>query len=364
MKMPRRTQLADALGMRLRVGQRQRRAPRSAEHLPARRCRCSRSCSMSATRCQVVLSRRAPRAGGCARSRAGRTARCGSARIEEAPRLRVAAGAGPAMHEYHRLALRIAAFLEIDPVQWRHLQEARIIGFDFGVERASLRRLRPFAGPSKAGLPILHRQCGKVTLPRQSSGEGCADEKPDRADSTQFLLALQMLIRVDVLSIRAIRGSCSPLVLKLSHAPGQIAVRTADWPHSLAVPLRWHGQSGELPMLASMMLLSACRSTLPRPRRKAIHCSRCSSSSATAGPATFQHGKGKDTHCYEPMYGGKFIRDKHVVKGKQGDYLGETTYGFDPRAKQIVYWYISSDGDIDSAACCRWRTVSIFQNAI
>jgi hypothetical protein len=58
-------------------------------------------------------------------------------RIEEAPRLRVAAGAGPAMHEYHRLALRIAAFLEIDPVQWRHLQEARIIGFDFGVERAS-----------------------------------------------------------------------------------------------------------------------------------------------------------------------------------------------------------------------------------
>jgi hypothetical protein len=50
------------------------------------------------------------------------------------------------------------------------------------------------------------------------------------------------------------------------------------------------------------------------------------------------------------MYRGKFIRDKHVLKGKQGDYLGETTYGFDPRAKQIVYWYFSSDGDIDSSS--------------
>ncbi|HEY2395160.1 MAG TPA: hypothetical protein VGH81_04140 [Rudaea sp.] len=64
----------------------------------------------------------------------------------------------------------------------------------------------------------------------------------------------------------------------------------------------------------------------------------------------FPNGMGKDTHCFEPMYGGKFIRDKHVLKGKQGDYLGETTYAFDPRAKQIVYWYFSSDGDIDSSS--------------
>lgn len=64
----------------------------------------------------------------------------------------------------------------------------------------------------------------------------------------------------------------------------------------------------------------------------------------------FPNGMGKDTHCFEPMYGGKFIRDKHVLHGKQGDYLGETTYAFDPRQKQIVYWYFSSDGDIDSSS--------------
>jgi len=64
----------------------------------------------------------------------------------------------------------------------------------------------------------------------------------------------------------------------------------------------------------------------------------------------FPNGMGKDTHCFEPMYGRKFIRDKHVLKGKQGDYFGETTYAFDPRAKQIVYWYFSSDGDIDSSS--------------
>jgi len=50
------------------------------------------------------------------------------------------------------------------------------------------------------------------------------------------------------------------------------------------------------------------------------------------------------------MYGGKFIRDKHVVKGKNGDYLGETIYGFDARSKQIAYWYFSSDGDIDQSS--------------
>jgi len=64
----------------------------------------------------------------------------------------------------------------------------------------------------------------------------------------------------------------------------------------------------------------------------------------------FPNGMGKDTHCFEAMYGGKFIRDKHVLHGKHGDYLGETIYGFDPARKQIVYWYFSSDGDIDSSS--------------
>jgi hypothetical protein len=64
----------------------------------------------------------------------------------------------------------------------------------------------------------------------------------------------------------------------------------------------------------------------------------------------FPNAMGRDTHCFEPMYGGKFVRDRHVLHGKQGDYLGETIYGFDPGKKQIVYWYFSSDGDIDSSS--------------
>jgi hypothetical protein len=61
----------------------------------------------------------------------------------------------------------------------------------------------------------------------------------------------------------------------------------------------------------------------------------------------FPNSGGKDTHCFEPMFGGKFIRDKHVVHGKGPDYLGESIYAFDPKQKRIVFWYWSSGGDID-----------------
>ena len=61
----------------------------------------------------------------------------------------------------------------------------------------------------------------------------------------------------------------------------------------------------------------------------------------------FPNNMGKDTHCFEPMYGGRFIRDKHVLHGKGPDYLGESIYAFDPKQKRIVFWYWSSDGDIE-----------------
>lgn len=64
----------------------------------------------------------------------------------------------------------------------------------------------------------------------------------------------------------------------------------------------------------------------------------------------FPNGLGRDTHCFEPMFGGKFVRDKHTLHGKNGDYLGETIYAFDPEKKQILYWYFSSDGDMDSSS--------------
>ena len=102
-------------------------------------------------------------------------------------------------------------------------------------------------------------------------------------------------------------------------------------------------------MLTSLLLLSALALDAPAPGAPnplqplqflVGHC----------WSGELPRGMGRDTHCFEPMYGGKFIRDKHVVKGKNGDYLGETIYGFDARSKQIAYWYFSSDGDIDQSS--------------
>src|SRR5712671_891715 len=64
----------------------------------------------------------------------------------------------------------------------------------------------------------------------------------------------------------------------------------------------------------------------------------------------FPNNMGTDTHCFEAMYGGKFIRDKHVLHGQKGDYLGESIYAFDPRKKEIVFSYWSSDGDMESGS--------------
>jgi hypothetical protein len=61
----------------------------------------------------------------------------------------------------------------------------------------------------------------------------------------------------------------------------------------------------------------------------------------------FPKGMGRDTHCFAPVYGGKFVRDTHVLRGKGPDYAGESVYAWDPKQQHIVFWYWSSDGDID-----------------
>jgi hypothetical protein len=62
----------------------------------------------------------------------------------------------------------------------------------------------------------------------------------------------------------------------------------------------------------------------------------------------FANGGGSDTHCFEPMYGNRFVRDRHVVRGKGADYLGESVYGFDAKRKRVVYWYWSNAGVMDN----------------
>lgn len=65
---------------------------------------------------------------------------------------------------------------------------------------------------------------------------------------------------------------------------------------------------------------------------------------------TFPDGKATDTHCFEPVFDGQFIRDRHTVRGRTVPYAGETLYAWDPKQKKVIYTYWASDGAISSGA--------------
>jgi hypothetical protein len=53
-----------------------------------------------------------------------------------------------------------------------------------------------------------------------------------------------------------------------------------------------------------------------------------------------------DTHCYEWMHGGQQLRDRHVVRGKNPDYHGETVYAYNGERKRVEYRYWNSLGGL------------------
>jgi hypothetical protein len=53
-----------------------------------------------------------------------------------------------------------------------------------------------------------------------------------------------------------------------------------------------------------------------------------------------------DTHCYTWVYGGKHLRDVHVVKGDGPDYEGETIYSVDGKTGGVIYRYWNSLGGV------------------
>ena len=55
---------------------------------------------------------------------------------------------------------------------------------------------------------------------------------------------------------------------------------------------------------------------------------------------------GEDTHCFEAVFGGRFVRDRHVVRGGKTPYEGETIYAWDPKTKKVIFTYWASDGSI------------------
>ncbi len=61
---------------------------------------------------------------------------------------------------------------------------------------------------------------------------------------------------------------------------------------------------------------------------------------------TFPDGQVTDEHCFSWIYGGKFVRDEHVVHrgGGKPDGFGESIYLWDAAARQLQYLYIESAG--------------------
>ena len=51
-----------------------------------------------------------------------------------------------------------------------------------------------------------------------------------------------------------------------------------------------------------------------------------------------------DTHCFEPMYGGAHIRDRHEVRAGKTVYAGETIYSAD--GPDLVFTYVNSLGGV------------------
>jgi hypothetical protein len=53
----------------------------------------------------------------------------------------------------------------------------------------------------------------------------------------------------------------------------------------------------------------------------------------------------RDTHCFEPMYDGAHVRDRHEVKdGDRAIYAGETIYSVD--GENVVFTYYNSLGGV------------------
>lgn len=53
-----------------------------------------------------------------------------------------------------------------------------------------------------------------------------------------------------------------------------------------------------------------------------------------------------DTHCFEGVYGGQHVRDRHEVTGAGAPYRGETLYSWSGAAKQVEYTYWNSSGGV------------------
>jgi hypothetical protein len=75
-------------------------------------------------------------------------------------------------------------------------------------------------------------------------------------------------------------------------------------------------------------------------------------------------GKDVDEHCFSWVYGGRFLRDTHTVRGAgHPDYVGETIYFLDSAAKQVQYLYIENGGGISRGSVAVDGDTLVFPDA-
>lgn len=60
---------------------------------------------------------------------------------------------------------------------------------------------------------------------------------------------------------------------------------------------------------------------------------------------TFASGE-VDTHCFEPVFGGQHVRDRHEVTGGERPYSGETIFSWDAAARAVAFTYWNTSGGI------------------
>ncbi len=80
---------------------------------------------------------------------------------------------------------------------------------------------------------------------------------------------------------------------------------------------------------------------------------------------TFPGSQQTDEHCFSWIYGGKFVRDEHVVHGADGRALqsGESIYPWDASAGQLQYLYVESSGGFVRSAVSAQSDALVFPPA-
>jgi len=86
-----------------------------------------------------------------------------------------------------------------------------------------------------------------------------------------------------------------------------------------------------------LLALAAAASSQPALAQAALQPWQSFVGQCWSGPAP--GGKAVDTHCFEAVYGGQHVRDRHEVKvGDKVVYAGETLYSVEGQEVTFTYW--------------------------